>query len=76
MVSLNEQDTVLLGDSDCNESIQSFNGEEWVKTELKGTIPCPRTVSQAARFKNQVFETRFVGNIFLLIFWDVQLVKI
>ena len=68
MVSINGQDTVLLGDSDCNESIQSFNGEEWVKTELKGTIPSPRTVSQAARFKNQVFKTSFIRNIFLLHF--------
>ena len=68
MVSINGQDTVLLGDSDCNESIQSFNGEEWVKTELKGTIPSPRTVSQAARFKNQVFKTRFVRNIFSVTF--------
>ena len=56
MVSKNGEDTVLLGDSDCNESIQCFNGEEWVKTELKGTVPSPRTVSQAARFKNQVFD--------------------
>ena len=54
MVNLNEKETVLLGDSEANESIQSFNGQEWVKSEIKGTMPSARTVSQAARFKQQV----------------------